>query len=203
MAHWNFMPKYMESQFRLSASKSNLLTGKAIIWTNFPSSLHIIFWFSPPNYAGTIGIICNAVGILVAGLVISKFKPSPRHLAAWNVMVEFLQVIGYASYTFMSCPEQQYYGPWGTDNKYVSYEEKFVKLLEIRKRDWIPTIYPLLVIHRWNLTETCNAQFKCGNDIQFAPVCDTLTGKAFYSPCHAGCNSTGFVNGTLVSNEHT
>lgn len=29
MAHWTFMPKYMESQFRLSASKSNLLTGKS------------------------------------------------------------------------------------------------------------------------------------------------------------------------------
>lgn len=56
----------------------------------------------------------------MAGIVMSKFKPTPRYLSAWNVFVEFLQVIGYASYTFMSCPEQQYYGHWDAGHKYVS-----------------------------------------------------------------------------------
>ncbi|XKL63602.1 hypothetical protein PGB90_005966 [Kerria lacca] len=141
MAYWTFMPKYMESQFRLSASKSNFLTG-------------------------TVGILSNALGIMTAGLIISKLRPSPRFLAGWNVVVEMLDVIGHASYSFMSCDEQTYHGHWNND-------------------------------HSWNLTETCNAHLGCGNDIQHAPVCDVSRELAFYSSCHAGCNTSTIINGTL------
>ncbi|XP_065222460.1 solute carrier organic anion transporter family member 74D-like [Planococcus citri] len=143
MAYWTFMPKYMESQFRLSASKSNFLTG-------------------------TVGILSNALGIMTAGLVISKLKPSPRFLAGWNVFVEFLDCIGHASYSWLSCPEQPFHGHWNDDH------------------------------HTWNLTESCNVKYQCGNDIQYAPVCDMSRGIAYYSSCHAGCQKSSRINDTLM-----
>lgn len=53
MAYWIFLPKYIETQYRQSASIASLVTG-------------------------TVGLVFSAFGILLAGLVISKFKPSAR-----------------------------------------------------------------------------------------------------------------------------
>lgn len=54
MAYWIFLPKYIETQYRQSASIASLVTG-------------------------TVGLVFSAFGILLAGLVISKFKPSARY----------------------------------------------------------------------------------------------------------------------------
>lgn len=65
-----------------------------------------------------MGILSNALGIMTAGLIISKLRPSPRFLAGWNVVVEMLDVIGHASYSFMSCDEQTYHGHWNNDHRF-------------------------------------------------------------------------------------
>ncbi|XP_047001250.1 solute carrier organic anion transporter family member 74D-like [Schistocerca americana] len=76
--YWIFMPKYIETQFRQSASVSSLVTG-------------------------TAGLLFSAVGILTSGLVISKFRPRARYLAAWNVIVGIITVMGMVSYVFLGC----------------------------------------------------------------------------------------------------
>lgn len=53
MAYWIFLPKYIETQYRQSASKASLVTG-------------------------TVGLVFSAIGILLSGAVISKYKPSAR-----------------------------------------------------------------------------------------------------------------------------
>ncbi|XP_065222982.1 solute carrier organic anion transporter family member 74D-like [Planococcus citri] len=103
MAYWTFMPKYMESQFRLSPSQSNFITG-------------------------TVSILSNGLGILAAGLFITTLKPSPRFLAGWNVFVEFLDVLGRFGYILLSCPDQTYHGHLNNDNSWNLTEvcnEKF------------------------------------------------------------------------------
>lgn len=71
------------------------------------------------DWLGTVGILCNAFGVLLSGIFISKYKPQPRFLAGWTVLVELLQVVGYASYAFMSCEEQKYHGHWDNGHKSV------------------------------------------------------------------------------------
>lgn len=53
---------------------------------------------------GTIALAFSAIGILGAGYVITRFKPSARKMAAWNVIVGFMTVVGISSYAFIGCP---------------------------------------------------------------------------------------------------
>ncbi|XP_046672749.1 solute carrier organic anion transporter family member 74D-like [Homalodisca vitripennis] len=79
MPYWIFMPKYIETMYKQSASASSFITG-------------------------TVGLVFSAFGILLSGLVISKYKPRARYLAAWNVVVGAISVIGMISYAFLGCP---------------------------------------------------------------------------------------------------
>lgn len=49
----------------------------------------------------------SAAGILVAGFVITKFKPRARYLAFWNVIVGLLSVASILSFSFMGCEESK------------------------------------------------------------------------------------------------
>uniref|UniRef100_A0AAG5DEJ1 Solute carrier organic anion transporter family member n=1 Tax=Anopheles atroparvus TaxID=41427 RepID=A0AAG5DEJ1_ANOAO len=78
MPYWIFSPKYIETQYKQSASTSSLVTG-------------------------TVALVFSAVGVLLSGLVISKFKPRARYMAAWNVIVGLLSVMGMIAYAFLGC----------------------------------------------------------------------------------------------------
>lgn len=78
MPYWIFMPKYIETQYKQSASVSSLITG-------------------------TVGLVFSAFGILLSGLIISKYKPKARYLAAWNVMIGVVSIMGMISYAFLGC----------------------------------------------------------------------------------------------------
>lgn len=56
---------------------------------------------------GTVGLIFSALGILISGLVITKWKPQARPLAMWNVVVGAISVLGIISYAFLGCQEVQ------------------------------------------------------------------------------------------------
>ncbi|XP_022915464.1 solute carrier organic anion transporter family member 74D [Onthophagus taurus] len=78
MPYWIFLPKYIETLYKQSASASSLITG-------------------------TAGLIFSAIGVLLSGLIISKFKPTARILAAWNVVVGAISVFGIISYVYLDC----------------------------------------------------------------------------------------------------
>lgn len=86
MPYWIFLPKYIETQYRQSASASNLITG-------------------------TAGLIFSATGVLLSGLMISKFKPSARYLAGWNVVVGAISIAGIVSYAYLGCVETDIKSP--------------------------------------------------------------------------------------------
>jgi hypothetical protein len=62
------------------------------------------------NVSGTIGLFFSAFGILLSGLIISKYKPRARYLAAWNVIVGVISVLGITSYAFLGCPASDNHG---------------------------------------------------------------------------------------------
>jgi len=72
------------------------------------------------SFSGSVGIICAAMGILVSGVVITKFKPRSRYLAAWNVFVEMIDVIGHLCYGFLTCSVDDLHGEKKPDNRLVS-----------------------------------------------------------------------------------
>ncbi|XP_058831551.1 solute carrier organic anion transporter family member 74D-like isoform X2 [Topomyia yanbarensis] len=78
MPYWVFTPKYIETQYKESASTSNFVTG-------------------------TVALAFSAVGILVSGVVITRYRPRARYLAAWNVLVGALSVMGMVIYAFLGC----------------------------------------------------------------------------------------------------
>ncbi|XP_017835385.1 solute carrier organic anion transporter family member 74D [Drosophila busckii] len=78
MPYWYFTPKYIETQYKQSASKAAMATG-------------------------TFGLGFSAAGVLLFGMFISKYKPSARAFAAWNALVDLLTVAGLIGYVFIGC----------------------------------------------------------------------------------------------------
>lgn len=74
-----FMPKFMESQYQTSASDASL-------------------------FSGTTGILSMLLGILLGGFVIMKYKPRPRYLTGYMVLVEIFSVLGLLISIFLGCP---------------------------------------------------------------------------------------------------
>lgn len=79
-----FLSKYMEVQFNKNSADASIVTGPITI----------------------IGMVS---GFLLSGYVISKYKPSPRKIFCWNVIVGIGYMMGQLSYIFLSC-----------DNNYIN-----------------------------------------------------------------------------------
>lgn len=82
MPYWIYTPKYIEIQYKQTAATSSLVTG-------------------------TVALVFSALGVLLAGLCISKFKPKARYMASWNVLVCFMTVVGVLSFAFIGCDDNE------------------------------------------------------------------------------------------------
>lgn len=80
-----YMPKYIELQYRQTASSASLITG-------------------------IVGFTFGACGLLAPGYIITKLPQklktrfNARHLTTWNIIVSLVSVIGIIGYTFVGCP---------------------------------------------------------------------------------------------------
>ena len=77
-AYITFLAKYLEVQYSLSAAGGTVI-------------------------AGPISLVGMVLGFLFSGLIISKFKPGPRPLLAWNVFVGVCFVAGQILFIFLGC----------------------------------------------------------------------------------------------------
>ncbi|XP_076338808.1 solute carrier organic anion transporter family member 74D-like [Tachypleus tridentatus] len=73
------MPRYVESQFRQSASSASF-------------------------YSGTMSIFTMLIGILGGGAVIRKCKPRPKYLTGYMLSVEVFGMLGLLASMFIGCP---------------------------------------------------------------------------------------------------
>ncbi|XP_058836202.1 solute carrier organic anion transporter family member 74D-like [Topomyia yanbarensis] len=78
MPYFLFQAKYIEIQYRLTPSQANMVTGSA-------------------------SLVFSALGILIAGAVIQKIKPTSRHLAAWNIFTSVCTAAGIVLYSVLGC----------------------------------------------------------------------------------------------------
>lgn len=68
-------------------------------------SLYHISASSANFYVGTFGLTASALGILFAGIVISKFQPTARVLTLWNVIIGVISALAVFSFAFMGCSQ--------------------------------------------------------------------------------------------------
>ncbi|XP_034478037.1 solute carrier organic anion transporter family member 74D-like [Drosophila innubila] len=90
--YWNFSQKYIEIQYRQSASGASMATGP-------------------------VALGFSAVGVLLSGYVLSKYKPKARSIAVWNVVVDFLTVAGIVCYAFIGCKASDQLGSMATTSE--------------------------------------------------------------------------------------
>ncbi|XP_046638836.1 solute carrier organic anion transporter family member 74D-like isoform X2 [Daphnia pulicaria] len=88
---YTFLPKYLESQFRMAAHTANMISG-----------------------IGGIGVM--GIGIFFSGVFIRLKKPSPKFVAAWIALTALLYAIGMALLMLLGCPMSDFSGLEQTDS---------------------------------------------------------------------------------------
>ncbi|XP_058797997.1 solute carrier organic anion transporter family member 74D [Phymastichus coffea] len=82
---YTFLPKYLESQFRLAAHSANLISGVG-------------------------GILVMGLGIIISGVFILKVKPNARFVAGWIAFTAIAYAIGMGILMFVGCPMNDFTG---------------------------------------------------------------------------------------------
>ncbi|KAL3289435.1 hypothetical protein HHI36_022860 [Cryptolaemus montrouzieri] len=76
---YTFLPKYLESQFRLPTPSANMISGVG-------------------------GILVMGIGIIISGIFILRVKPNARFVAGWIACTAFVYALGMAILMFIGCP---------------------------------------------------------------------------------------------------
>ncbi|XP_075237613.1 solute carrier organic anion transporter family member 74D-like [Lycorma delicatula] len=76
---YTFLPKYLESQFRLAAHAANMVSGIG-------------------------GILVMGLGIIISGVFILRVKPNARFVAAWIAFTAVVYAFGMGILMFIGCP---------------------------------------------------------------------------------------------------
>jgi len=76
---YTFLPKYLEYQYRITASRASGISGIA-------------------------GILVMGFGIFTSGIFMRKYNPSPRFVSSWICIATFLYVCGMVLLSFLGCP---------------------------------------------------------------------------------------------------
>ncbi|XP_069952785.1 solute carrier organic anion transporter family member 74D isoform X4 [Cherax quadricarinatus] len=84
--YWSFKPKYLENQFRKSATEANFYTGLA-------------------------SLVVSVVGAVISGSVLRWFRPGPRYVTGYNVFVTVFTCVGFLALMFVGCPKLDVIGP--------------------------------------------------------------------------------------------
>ncbi|XP_042883333.1 uncharacterized protein LOC122260222 [Penaeus japonicus] len=84
--YWSFKPKYMENQFRKSATDANYFTGMS-------------------------SLIVSVVGAGVGGTVLRWARPSPRVITGYNIFTTLVGCGGFIALMFVGCPRLEVVGP--------------------------------------------------------------------------------------------
>ncbi|XP_018573157.1 solute carrier organic anion transporter family member 3A1 [Anoplophora glabripennis] len=76
---YTFLPKYLESQFRLPTPSANMISGVG-------------------------GILVMGLGIIISGVFILRVKPNARFVAAWIAFTAVIYAVGMGILMFIGCP---------------------------------------------------------------------------------------------------
>ncbi|XP_034940213.1 solute carrier organic anion transporter family member 74D [Chelonus insularis] len=82
---YTFLPKYLETQFRLPAHHANMISGVG-------------------------GILVMGLGIIISGVFILRAKPNARFVAAWIAFTAVVYALGMGILMFIGCPMDDFAG---------------------------------------------------------------------------------------------
>ncbi|XP_043521603.1 solute carrier organic anion transporter family member 74D isoform X2 [Frieseomelitta varia] len=82
---YTFLPKYLESQFRMPAHHANMISGVG-------------------------GILVMGLGIIISGVFILRIKPNARFVAAWIAFTAVVYAVGMGVLMFVGCPMDDFAG---------------------------------------------------------------------------------------------
>lgn len=82
---YTFLPKYLESQFRLAAHSAAMISGVG-------------------------GILVMGLGIIISGVFILRVKPNARFVAAWIAFTAVIYALGMGVLMFIGCPMDDFAG---------------------------------------------------------------------------------------------
>lgn len=82
---YTYLPKYLETQFRMAPHNASLVSA-------------------------TAGILVMGFGIVLSGIVTLKFSPSARTVAAWIAFTALIYSIGMFVLSFVGCPMDDFAG---------------------------------------------------------------------------------------------
>lgn len=82
---YTFLPKYLESQFRLAAHAAAMISGVG-------------------------GILVMGLGIIISGVFILRVKPNARFVAAWIAFTAVIYALGMGILMFIGCPMDDFAG---------------------------------------------------------------------------------------------
>ncbi|XP_046913941.2 solute carrier organic anion transporter family member 74D [Dermatophagoides farinae] len=85
LGYYIVKPKYIELQYRQSASSASFFTGAASVLT-------------------------MAIGTMAGGIIIRQFRPNARSIAVFVVLVELLSSLAIFSGMFLQCPTPHFFG---------------------------------------------------------------------------------------------
>ncbi|KOX74274.1 Solute carrier organic anion transporter family member 3A1 [Melipona quadrifasciata] len=94
---YTFLPKYLESQFRMPAHHANMISGVG-------------------------GILVMGLGIIISGVFILRAKPNARFVAAWIAFTAVVYAIGMGVLMFIGCPMDDFAGLISHSNGLSSFE---------------------------------------------------------------------------------
>jgi len=128
------------------------------------------------NWPGTVSIAFQAAGLLLSGALISRFQPSSRKLAGWNVCLGFLYVLVLVIFTQLGCSPG--------------------KIAHGAEEDG----------GSWNLSTSCNAPCNCRVNKMLPVCykdADTVFYSACHAGCASFGNTTGSDCSCLPSPQAT
>merc|ERR1712136_169805 len=135
--YFTFLPKFIETQYEQSAARSGMVNGG-------------------------ISITFMCTGLLLAGFVISRYRPRAGLLVAYDIVIGFFFVVAMVSFAFVKCDSKSVHG----------IDEHIAKM----KMDDTYHMFSM------SCNENCNCQPN-----RFKPVCSEDGTMNFFSACHAGC----------------
>lgn len=91
---YTFLPKYLESQFRLAAHSAAMISGVG-------------------------GILVMGLGIIISGVFILRVKPNARFVAAWIAFTAVVYALGMAVLMFIGCPMDDFAGLLPADQRII------------------------------------------------------------------------------------
>lgn len=129
---------------------------------------------------GTVALTFSAIGVLSSGFIISRYKPRARYMAAWNIIVGAITVMGMLSYTMLGCPDNER----GVVNNYGTRYDIFIRKFNSFCKYFVNKNMDFQNCRTSNVT-TCNSNCDC-DVVKYSPVCGE-DGNSYFSGCHAGC----------------